>query len=65
MRNRKLWIALAAVVLLALIGAYAASPWWATHRLLGAVKAGDAPELERRIDFEALRPSLRDRSATR
>ncbi len=60
MRNRKLWIAVAAVVLLALIGAYVGSPWWATHRLLEAVKSGDAPELERRIDFEALRPSLRD-----
>ncbi len=53
---RKL-LALILLVALALGGWYLASPWWAMKGLADAAQAGDVAELERRVDFPALRAS--------
>lgn len=49
---------LAAVALFA--AAWAAAPIFAGQALIRAAKAGDAPKLERLVDFPALRASLKD-----
>lgn len=54
--QRLRWSILALVVLLAL---YIASPYYAFWRFSVALRAGDAAQLERRVDFASLRKSMR------
>lgn len=39
---------------------YLASPYWAQHRLIAALNAGDQAEIANDVDFPALRASLKD-----
>ena len=56
---RKSAILLAALVALATVW-YLASPYWAQHRLIAALNAGDQAEIARDVDFPAVRASLKD-----
>lgn len=59
MRSR-LWLALAVVAALAAAGWYLASPIFAFRALGAAARDGDAPRLERLVDFPRVRASLKD-----
>ena len=58
--NRKSLIAIVAAVLGLFLIAYFASPLLAVRGLVEAAKAGDEAALERRVDFPALRQSMKD-----
>lgn len=53
-------LAVLALVMLIVGGWYFASPWIAMKGLADAAKSGDAAQLERRVDFPALRASVSD-----
>ena len=55
----KKWIALAIVVLLACAGYVAVGPYLALHGIRVALAEQDAGQLERRVDFPAVRVSIR------
>ena len=55
----KKWIALVAVLLLALAGWIAAGPFLTVHRIRQAVQEQDAAALSRQVDFAAVRSSLK------
>ena len=59
-RNNRILIGVGAGLVLALLVAgYLASPVFALHGLTAAAKAGDRDQLERRVDFPAVRESLK------
>ena len=59
------WIALVLVAVLA-AGAYvAAGPWIAVHAIRDAIEANDSAALSERVDFPALRASLKRQLADR
>ena len=53
------------LAVLAFVGAYFGSPVLAVQSLIKAAEAGDAAALERKVDFPALRQSLKDEMAGR
>lgn len=53
------WIIIAVLVLVAAAGWFYASPWLAMSGLRNAAMARDADGLDRRVDFPALRESLK------
>lgn len=53
------------LAVLAFAGAYFGSPVLAVHQLIQAAEAGDAEALERKVDFPALRDSLKTEMAGR
>jgi hypothetical protein len=55
-KPRRRWIIVGVVLLLAL---YIASPYYAFYRFATALRAGDAAQLERSVDFDAVRKSMR------
>ena len=61
----KLLKGLLALVVLAFVAAYFGSPVLAVQSLIKAAEAGDAEALERKVDFPALRQSLKDEMAGR
>lgn len=58
--NRKLITGVAVTAIAVVVVAWAAAPVMAGQALIRAAKAGDAPKLERLVDFPALRDSLKD-----
>lgn len=54
--TRRRWLIIALILLLAL---YIASPYYAFWRFTVALRAGDATQLERTVDFPSVRKSLR------
>jgi hypothetical protein len=54
-----------ALAVVAFVGAWLGSPVLAVHQLLQAAEAGDAEALERKVDFPALRQSLKSEMAGR
>jgi hypothetical protein len=54
---KKLW---ALTIVLLLLAFYGVWPIWSTYQIYSAVKTKDAAALERKIDFPAVRVSLRD-----
>lgn len=58
-RNNRILIAAGGVVAMLLIAFYFASPVLAVHSLVDAAKAGDRVALERKVDFPAVRESLK------
>lgn len=64
MKSRPL-IAVVAVVVGLFLVAYFASPLLAVRGLVSAAKAGDATALEQRVDFPALRQSMKDQMNAR
>ena len=61
----KLLKGLLVLAVLAFVGAYFGSPVLAVQSLIKAAEAGDAEALERKVDFPALRQSLKDEMAGR
>lgn len=61
----KLLKGLLVLAVLAFVGAYFGSPALAVQSLIKAAEAGDAEALERKVDFPALRQSLKDEMAGR
>jgi len=55
----KKWIAGGLAVLAVIVGLYAVSPYWAARQFLMAAQEGDADELDERVDFPAVRDSLK------
>ncbi len=55
----KKWIALAAALLVALLGYLAAGPYLAIRGIQGSLQERDLGRLERHVDFETLRGNLR------
>lgn len=58
--NRKPLIAIAAVLIGLFFVAYFGSPFLAVRGLIAAAKAGDEAALEQRVDFPALRQSMKN-----
>jgi hypothetical protein len=63
-KRMKIAVAMAASVLLVLLGAYLASPYLAVIGLVNAVRAGDKDGLEDRVDFPAVREHLKAQITT-
>ena len=63
--KRRIWIVVAVVAVLALAGAYFASPLLAFRALVQAAQAGDRAGLERMVDFPAVRDSLKSQLGER
>ncbi len=61
------WLGIGAILLVVLgaVGAFLATPWLALDDLRKAARAGDAAQLEQKVDFEAVRTSLRDQLQAR
>ncbi|CAN5314513.1 DUF2939 domain-containing protein [soil metagenome] len=58
--NRKALIAIVAVVVGLFLVAYFGTPFLAVQGLISAAKAGDEAALEQRVDFPALRQSMKN-----
>ena len=56
-RSRRRWLIVGAIVLLLLL--YIASPYYAFWRFTTALRTRDAAALEQRVDFQALRKSMK------
>jgi hypothetical protein len=56
---KKTWIAAAAALLLLLGGIYLGSPYYAAYSLREAARDGDIDRLEAKVDFPAVRESLK------
>ena len=54
---------LAVIIVLLLLAFYGLWPIWSVYQIYSAVKTKDAETLERKIDFPALRASLRSAAA--
>lgn len=56
--NKKVWVALVAIVLL-FGAAYVGSPFWAARQFKGAALSADVDRLDAAVDFPAVRDSLK------
>lgn len=57
---RRLLFTLLAIAALAFAAWYFVSPWWTMKQIVDAADAGDTAALERLIDFDQLRSSMRE-----
>lgn len=65
MTRKPIWIGAGALLILALIAIYVASPWLAAARLAEALKSADADAIDRMVDFPAVRASLSSQITSR
>jgi hypothetical protein len=59
-RKRNILVASAVISVIVLLILFVVTPAMAVQGIIGAAKAGDAAALEKRVDFPALRGSLKD-----